>query len=201
EDHIGEAVMEVLAELDRARADDRDLAAESTHRWSPCLSGRLDVASSRPKPTPAPFGLASAESARGLYREGEERGSIPPCEPWCSSGRVRSRARPSCPPPTRYLIPSPDPAPGEPGVGGRACGPCRTDLHVIEGDLRPRRLPVIPGHQVVGIVDAVGAGATRFRIGDRVGIAWLRSACGRCRFCLSARENLCADSTYTGWTQ
>src|SRR5262249_57517521 len=105
EDHIGEAVMEVLAELDRARADDRDLAAESTHRWSPCLSGRLDVASSRPKPTPAPFGLASAESARGLYREGEERGSIPPCEPWCSSGRARSRARPSSPPPARYPIP------------------------------------------------------------------------------------------------
>ena len=82
----------------------------------------------------------------------------------------------------------------------RACGACRTDLHVVEGDLRPRRLPVIPGHQVVGIVDALGAGATRFRIGDRVGIAWLRSTCGHCRFCLSARENLCEDSTYTGWT-
>ena len=67
--------------------------------------------------------------------------------------------------------PVPDPAPGELRVRVRACGACRTDLHVIEGDLRPRRLPVIPGHQVVGIVDAVGAGATRFRTGDRVGIA------------------------------
>jgi len=96
--------------------------------------------------------------------------------------------------------PVPDPRPGELRVRVRACGACRTDLHVVEGDLRPRRLPLVPGHQVVGIVDALGAGATRFRIGDRVGIAWLRSTCGRCRFCLSARENLCEDSTYTGWT-
>src|SRR5215468_5935828 len=96
--------------------------------------------------------------------------------------------------------PFPEPGPGEVRVRVRACGVCRTDLHVVEGDLRPRRLPVIPGHQVVGIVDARGAGATRFRIGDRVGIAWLRSTCGRCRFCLADRENLCAESTYTGWT-
>src|SRR5215475_1517684 len=77
--------------------------------------------------------------------------------------------------------PPPDPGPGEVRVRVRACGACRTDLHVVEGDLPPRRMPVIPGHQVVGIVDALGAGATRFRIGDRVGIAWLRSTCGHCR--------------------
>src|SRR5262249_44314262 len=84
--------------------------------------------------------------------------------------------------------------------GARAGVRRRPDRQVVEGDLRPRRLPVIPGHQVVGIVDARGAGATRFRIGDRVGIAWLRSTCGRCRFCLADRENLCAESTYIGWT-
>jgi propanol-preferring alcohol dehydrogenase len=71
---------------------------------------------------------------------------------------------------------------------------------VVEGDLPARRLPLVPGHQVVGTVDSLGPGATRFRVGDRVGIAWLRSTCGRCRFCLGGRENLCADSTYTGWT-
>ena len=98
------------------------------------------------------------------------------------------------------MCPLPEPGPGEVRVRVRACGVCRTDLHVVEGDLRPRRLPVIPGHQVVGIVDARGVGATRFQIGDRVGIAWLRSTCGRCRFCLAGRENLCAESTYTGWT-
>jgi len=94
----------------------------------------------------------------------------------------------------------PDPGPGEVRVRVRACAACRTDLHVIEGDLPPRRLPIVPGHQVVGVVDAAGSAATRFRPGDRVGIAWLRSTCGRCRFCATGRENLCADSTYTGWT-
>jgi propanol-preferring alcohol dehydrogenase len=96
--------------------------------------------------------------------------------------------------------PVPDPGPGEIRVRVRACGACRTDLHVIEGDLAPRRLPLIPGHQVVGVVEALGRGAGRYELGDRVGIAWLRSTCGRCRFCISGRENLCAESAYTGWT-
>jgi propanol-preferring alcohol dehydrogenase len=96
--------------------------------------------------------------------------------------------------------PIPDPGPGEARVRVRACGACRTDIHVVEGDLPARRLPLVPGHQVVGTIDSLGPGATRFRVGDRVGIAWLRSTCGRCRFCLGGRENLCADSTYTGWT-
>jgi propanol-preferring alcohol dehydrogenase len=82
----------------------------------------------------------------------------------------------------------------------RACAACRTDLHVIEGDLPPRRIPVVPGHQVVGTVDALGRGAGRFARGDRVGVAWLRSTCGACRYCAAGRENLCESSTYTGWT-
>ncbi len=97
-------------------------------------------------------------------------------------------------------VPVPDPAPSEIRVRVSACATCRTDLHVIEGDLKPRRMPIIPGHQIVGIVEALGAGARRFREGERVGIAWLRSACGACRFCKAGRENLCEESTYTGWT-
>ncbi len=97
-------------------------------------------------------------------------------------------------------LPPPEPGPGEIRVRVRACATCRTDLHVIEGDLPPRRLPLVPGHQAVGAVDASGPGAARFRRGDRVGVAWLRSTCGACRFCGSGRENLCEASTYTGWT-
>jgi alcohol dehydrogenase, propanol-preferring len=97
---------------------------------------------------------------------------------------------------------APDPVPGSGEIRVRvsACATCRTDLHVIEGDLKPRRMPIIPGHQIVGIVEALGAGARRFRGGERVGIAWLRSTCGACRFCKAGRENLCEESTYTGWT-
>jgi len=94
----------------------------------------------------------------------------------------------------------PDPGPGELRVRVHACATCRTDLHVIEGDLPPRRLPLVPGHQAVGVVEAQGPGATRFTRGDRVGIAWLRSTCGACRFCTAGRENLCGSSTYAGWT-
>ncbi len=97
-------------------------------------------------------------------------------------------------------LPTPQPGPGEVRVRVRACAACRTDLHVIEGDLPPRRLPLIPGHQAVGQVDALGSGAHRFRRGDRLGIAWLRQTCGACRYCASGRENLCERSAYTGWT-
>jgi len=97
-------------------------------------------------------------------------------------------------------VPAPEPEPGEVRVRVRACAVCRTDLHVVEGDLPARRLPLIPGHQAVGEVDATGPGATRFSPGDRVGVAWLRSTCGRCRFCARGRENLCEASTYAGWT-
>lgn len=80
-----------------------------------------------------------------------------------------------------------------------ACGVCRTDLHLAEGDLRPRRPGVTPGHEVVGTVDAQGPGATRFAIGARVGVPWLRSTCGVCRFCRSDRENLCVAPQFTAW--
>jgi propanol-preferring alcohol dehydrogenase len=93
----------------------------------------------------------------------------------------------------------PDPGPGQLRVRVEACGVCRTDLHVAEGDLAPRRPGVIPGHEVVGRVAARGAGAERFGEGDRVGVAWLHSACGACRFCASGRENLCTAPRFTGW--
>jgi propanol-preferring alcohol dehydrogenase len=80
-----------------------------------------------------------------------------------------------------------------------ACGVCRTDLHLVEGDLAPKRRGVVPGHEVVGRVDQVGPGAARFEIGDRVGIAWLRHTCGTCRFCRRDDENLCLAPRFTGW--
>ena len=97
-------------------------------------------------------------------------------------------------------VASPVPGPGEVLIRVRACGVCRTDLHVVEGELPVRRSPVIPGHQVVGEVAAVGAGSEALAIGQRVGVAWLHRTCGRCRFCLSGRENLCVDPAFTGWT-
>ena len=98
---------------------------------------------------------------------------------------------------TRRAVPSP--GPGEVLVRVLACGLCRTDLHLCEGDLAPRRPGVVPGHQVVGEVVDRAADAGRFEPGDRVGIAWLRSTCGSCEFCRSGAENLCPRSTYTGW--
>jgi propanol-preferring alcohol dehydrogenase len=95
--------------------------------------------------------------------------------------------------------PDPIPGPGEVLVRVRVCGVCRTDLHLAEGDLAPRRHGVIPGHEAVGRVEALGPGATRFEPGDRVGIAWLRGTCGTCRFCTSGRENLCEAPRFTGW--
>jgi propanol-preferring alcohol dehydrogenase len=93
------------------------------------------------------------------------------------------------------------PEPGEKQVRVRikACGVCRTDLHIVEGDLPVHRERVVPGHQVVGVVDTRGPGATRFRVGERIGIPWLGKTCGRCRFCLRRDENLCSDPRFTGW--
>jgi propanol-preferring alcohol dehydrogenase len=93
---------------------------------------------------------------------------------------------------------------GPPGAGEvlvevEACGVCRTDLHLAEGDLAPHRPGTVPGHEIVGRVRAVGAGVTRFAPGDRVGGAWLRGTCGTCRYCRAGRENLCPGSVYTGW--
>jgi propanol-preferring alcohol dehydrogenase len=94
----------------------------------------------------------------------------------------------------------PTPGPGEIRLLVRACGVCRTDLHVVEGDLESRKLPLVPGHEVVGTVDAIGADVRGFSIGDRVGIAWVRSTCGKCEFCLEGRTNLCEKARFTGWT-
>jgi propanol-preferring alcohol dehydrogenase len=94
--------------------------------------------------------------------------------------------------------PDPAPAAGEILIEVSACGVCHTELDEIEGRMPPPRLPVIPGHQVVGRVESVGAGAEMFRIGDRVGVAWIFSACGHCEFCRRGEENLCAQFEATG---
>ncbi len=95
--------------------------------------------------------------------------------------------------------PIPEPGPGQVLVRVAVCGVCRTDLHLAEGDLAPRRPGVVPGHEAVGHVEALGPGCRRLRTGERVGVAWLASTCGRCRFCRSGRENLCVDPRFTGW--
>jgi propanol-preferring alcohol dehydrogenase len=96
--------------------------------------------------------------------------------------------------------PVPAPGPGEILVRVNACGICRTDLHIVEGELPARRHPLVPGHQIVGHVEQLGPAATRFSAGDRVGIAWLRRTCGRCPFCAAGRENLCEQAEFTGYT-
>jgi propanol-preferring alcohol dehydrogenase len=97
-------------------------------------------------------------------------------------------------------ISRPVPADDEILVRVSACGICRTDLHVVEGELSVRRSRIIPGHQVVGHVAAMGNRVQAFEVGQRVGIAWLNRTCGRCQFCASDRENLCDDPQFTGWT-
>jgi alcohol dehydrogenase, propanol-preferring len=97
-------------------------------------------------------------------------------------------------------LPDPEPGPGEVRVRVRACGVCRTDLHVAEGDLPVRRRDVVPGHEIVGVVDGLGAGVHRFDVGERIGIPWLRSTCGSCRHCRRGSENLCESPRFTGWT-
>ncbi len=96
-------------------------------------------------------------------------------------------------------LPDPQPAAGEVRVQVRCCAICRTDLHVIEGDLPRHTLPIIPGHQIVGIVDALGPGCRRLKVGSRVGVAWLRHTCGTCGFCRAGRENLCEAARFTGY--
>jgi alcohol dehydrogenase, propanol-preferring len=96
-------------------------------------------------------------------------------------------------------LPDPEPQAGEVRVKVRCCGVCRTDLHVIEGDLPRRKLPVICGHQVVGVVDEVGPRCRLLEVGQRIGIPWLRKACGQCAYCVARKENLCEFSVYTGY--
>ena len=95
-------------------------------------------------------------------------------------------------------LPVPTPGPREVLIEVSACGVCRTDLHLCDGELQAPHLPLIPGHEIVGRIAAVGPDATRFRIGDRVGVPWLGGTCGECEYCLEGRENLCDRPTFTG---
>jgi propanol-preferring alcohol dehydrogenase len=97
-------------------------------------------------------------------------------------------------------LPRPTPGPGQVLLQVRACGVCRTDLHVADGELSDPALPLVLGHEIVGTVAALGAGVTRFPAGDRVGVPWLGWTCGICRFCRSGRENLCDRARFTGYT-
>ena len=96
-------------------------------------------------------------------------------------------------------LPVPDPGPGQVLVRVHACGVCRTDLHVVDGELTEPTLPIVPGHEIVGRVAALGHGVERFREGERVGVPWLGYTCGECRFCRSDRENLCPEARFTGY--
>ena len=98
-------------------------------------------------------------------------------------------------------IPVPEPGPGEILLRVHACAVCRTDLHVVDGDLKHPKLPLIPGHEIIGHVEALGPGARAFKTGARVGAPWLGYSCGRCRYCLSGRENLCDKAEFTGYTR
>jgi propanol-preferring alcohol dehydrogenase len=96
-------------------------------------------------------------------------------------------------------VPDPQAAGDQVRVRVSACGVCRTDLHVVEGELPPRKLPVIPGHQVVGVVDQLGDAASRWKVGARVGIPWLHRTCGACEYCRAGKENLCDNASFTGY--
>lgn len=95
-------------------------------------------------------------------------------------------------------VAAPQPGDGQILIKVSACGVCRTDLHVIEGELPERHLPIIPGHQIIGQIEQPGANVTRFKIGDRVGVPWLHQTCGQCEFCRDGKENLCENATFTG---
>src|SRR5215467_3317607 len=97
-------------------------------------------------------------------------------------------------------LPTPKPGAGQFLIRVHACAVCRTDLHVIDGELTRPKLPLIPGHEIVGTIEAKGDGAERFEIGDRVGIPWLGWTCGECAYCRSNRENLCDRARFTGYT-
>lgn len=100
---------------------------------------------------------------------------------------------------TLLELPDPQPGPGEVRIRVEVCGVCRTDLHVVEGELPPRRPGMIPGHEVVGRIDVLGEGCTRYAPGQRVGVAWLHRSCGACAYCRRGDENLCEAPRFTGW--
>jgi propanol-preferring alcohol dehydrogenase len=96
-------------------------------------------------------------------------------------------------------MPVASPAHGEILLKVRACGVCRTDLHIIDGELTGARMPVVPGHEIVGVVMEAGLGVDRFSRGDRVGVPWLGRSCGQCVYCRAGRENLCDEARFTGF--
>jgi len=113
---------------------------------------------------------------------------------------ILERPAPSAAGPLRAVAREPEaPGPGMILLRVGACGVCRTDLQLCEGDIELRKTPVVPGHQIVGRVDAIGDGVTGWRIGDRAGVAWLAGTCGVCQMCRTERENLCASARFTGW--
>ena len=93
----------------------------------------------------------------------------------------------------------PSPGPKEIRLKILTCGICHTDLHVVEGELPPKKLPIIPGHQIVGTVEAIGKKVSRYKVSDRAGVAWLNFTCGKCEFCLKGKENLCEKARFTGY--
>ncbi len=98
-------------------------------------------------------------------------------------------------------LPDPTPGPNEIRVKVLACGVCRTDLHVVDGELPHPKLPIVPGHEIVGLIDALGPDVTALRLGERVGIPWLGRTCGTCSYCKAGRENLCDHPLFTGYTR
>ena len=98
-------------------------------------------------------------------------------------------------------LPDRQPGQGEIRLKIAACGVCRTDLHIVDGELPDAKLPIIPGHEIVGYVDVIGPGVADFSIGDRIGIPWLAHACGVCPYCTLGRENLCDRPLFTGYTR
>ena len=113
--------------------------------------------------------------------------------------QLRTAAKAASSPLHLVELADPQPSAGELVIEVAACAVCRTDLQIVEGDLEARRLPIVPGHQAVGRVVAVGEGVRGWAMADRAGAAWLASTCGQCSFCLTGRENLCAAAAFTGW--
>ena len=112
---------------------------------------------------------------------------------------VLEKARPVEEDPLKLVdLPVPEPGPGEVRIAVRTCGVCHTDLHIVEGAIPLPQLPIVPGHEVVGVIEKLGEGSHRFKVGARVGVAWLYSSCGHCRFCQRGLENLCESARFTG---
>jgi propanol-preferring alcohol dehydrogenase len=97
-------------------------------------------------------------------------------------------------------VPTPKPGPGQLLIRVHACAVCRTDLHIVDGELTQAKLPLIPGHEIVGTVAALSEGITSFKIGDRIGVPWLGLTCGECAYCKNGQENLCDEAKFTGYT-